>query len=134
MVDDLYIFAHAPDKSERELAAYAAACSLLPVVSTVSLTVQASGNKIYAFPPGLSKGEGLDRLTRMEGMVVKWLGAGDSMIDLSMLSMVDMALVPDRGLANYLPEEVNVRLCPAGYDFQEFVVDEACAWLDVLHR
>ena len=134
MVDELYIFAHAPDKSEGELAAYAATCSSLPAASAASLTVQASGHKIYAFPPGISKGEGLDRLSQLEGVAVEWLAAGDSMIDLSMLSMADRALVPGKELAVCLSEEVNVKLCPAGCDFQEFVIDEACAWLDVLHR
>ena len=134
IVDDLYIFGHAPDKSEQELMAVVKECSEFPAVRTASLTVQASGHKIYAFPPGISKGEGLKRLAQAGHMVPEWMAAGDSMIDLSMLLMAAMALVPEGKLAKSLAGEVKAKRCPAGCNFQEFVVDAACAWLNIMHR
>ena len=58
-----------------------------------TLNVQHTGRKIYLFPPTLNKGEALTRLKRKfnPGLTIS---AGDSTIDIPMLSLADTAYVP----------------------------------------
>ena len=57
------------------------------------LTVQHSGRKIYLFPPKLNKGEALLQLKKLFNPD-KVFCAGDSVIDVPMLNLADVAYTP----------------------------------------
>ena len=59
-----------------------------------NLTVQHSGRKIYLFPPKLNKGKALLRLKKLFNPD-KVFCAGDSIIDMPMLNLADIAFVPN---------------------------------------
>ena len=58
-----------------------------------NLTVQYSGQKIYLFPPKLNKGEALLQLKKLFNPD-KVFCAGDSVIDVPMLNLADVAFAP----------------------------------------
>lgn len=90
MVDDLYLFAACDSPEE-------AAQALDAVQGKTRLTAELSGRKLYFFPPGLSKGDGLVRL-REKFAPERVICAGDSGIDLPMLEQADVAIVPKGGM------------------------------------
>ena len=84
------------------------------------LTVIASGQKLYFFPPNISKGTAVRKI-RCTLAVEKLICAGDSNIDIPMLEQADLALVPSRYLAERL-EGVNTKICEEHTSFSEFVL------------
>mgnify|MGYP002626832092 CR=1 FL=1 len=60
-----------------------------------NLTVQYSGQKIYLFPPKLNKGEALLQLKKLFNPD-KVFCAGDSVIDVPMLNLADVAYSPSK--------------------------------------
>ena len=86
-----------------------------------TLNVEATGRKIYLFPPNLSKGNALNRLKeRFEPSFV--YAAGDSFIDLSMLKSADTAFAP-YDLKDYDIE--NSKIQPDGAEFSEWFLEES---------
>lgn len=116
-VDGLYLFAVCPEGTDME------ACAALYRGKT-PLTVEPSGRKLYFFPPGLDKGAAVEAARRRFGSC-RLACAGDSALDLPMLRLADLALVPGKELAERLPGNKAVRVCPKDIRFSEFVVDEA---------
>lgn len=86
----------------------------------ISLPIEFSGRKLYIFPPCLSKGNAMKMYA--EKISAEYIiSAGDSTIDISMLTLSDTALIPDATLKNYL-ECRDVRVCDKN-DFTEFVLE-----------
>ena len=116
IVDGMFTFAACADS--RDAAALAAA-----MADKTPLAAEASGRKVYFFPPPISKGEALRRL-RAYLRAERVICAGDSAIDLPMLDQADLAIVPDRALAGEI-----LRAETAVWDgtgrFYDFVVTEA---------
>ena len=111
-VDGLYLFAVCEGGPEAPAEAYR---------SRTDLTVEASGRKLYLFPPGLDKGTALRRFSLPE------IAAGDSTLDLPMLRAADTALVPCSGISG-LSEGENLRVCPKNRHFSEFVLEFVLAF------
>lgn len=122
MVDGLYLFAVCPEGADMEAAA--AECR-----RRTALTVEPSGRKLYVLPPGLDKGAAAEK-ARGWFQADALICAGDSALDLPMLRLADAALVPDRALAGRLrgpgcaPAGQEIRACPEGVRFSEFVLSQ----------
>ncbi len=107
MIDDMYLFA-ACDNAEdaREGKAY--------FNGKTDLHVEVSGRKLYFFPPGLSKGDAIDRL-RAKFAPDCIISAGDSWIDIPMLQRADFSI---------FMEEYNVQtsqiICYQGNDVRAY--------------
>ena len=98
LVDQMYLFVSCEDEA-------AAAREEARCREMTSLTVEASGRKIYFFPPGIDKGTALERL-RKRFLPRKIFCAGDSRIDLPMLGKADTAFVPQAEMLNTLPRGI----------------------------
>lgn len=113
MVDGLYLFAVCPEGQPME-----------PIKALLqprtSLTVESSGRKLYFFPPVFHKGAAVSQL-RQRFQSSYLIAAGDSPLDLPMLSQADLALVPTQDLARRLPG-INVQICPVSEPFPNFVL------------
>ncbi|MBQ7501760.1 HAD hydrolase family protein [bacterium] len=94
-IDGLFLFTPCRDAAEAEAAARL-------YRSRTELDIETTGRKLYAFPPPLNKGTGLERLLKSLG-AQRVICAGDSEIDLPMLKLGDLALVPSRELFAQLP-------------------------------
>ena len=84
------------------------------------LVVESTGRKVYLFPPELNKGTALKRITdRLSASFV--ISAGDSEIDVPMLSAADLAIVPC-GLNNKVNSK---KICVHTGDkrFSDFVLE-----------
>lgn len=71
------------------------------VTFDTSLTVQHTGRKIYLFPPQLNKGNALELLAK-KNPAEKIFAAGDSVIDLPMLELADVAFAPETLRGNFV--------------------------------
>lgn len=98
LVDQMYLFVSCEDEA-------AAVREEAKCREMTSLTVEASGRKIYFFPPGIDKGTSLERL-RKRFLPRKIFCAGDSLIDLPMLEKADAAFVPHSEMLNSLPSGI----------------------------
>ncbi len=108
LVDQMYLFVSCED--EAAAAREEAFCRTL-----TDLTVEASGRKIYFFPPGIDKGTSLERL-RKRFLPRKVLCAGDSRIDIPMLEKADTAFIPDEAMLQYIPKGIQ---CGREWHFAE---------------
>ena len=82
--------------------------------------MEVSGRKVYWFPPGIDKGTALRRaIERYRPEQV--LCAGDSVIDVPMLRLADLAMIPDRTLLPALPAERTL-VCGEDVRFPDFVL------------
>ncbi len=115
IVDERYVFAYCADGVNSEHCAES-------YYGTTDLIVQASGRKLYFFPPQIDKGTAVQKLKQFlgGGMLIC---AGDSRIDVPMLEQADLALVPTENMASYL-KNPNVQICPPQYSFSEFVLEQ----------
>lgn len=115
IVDKCYLFAYCADgvNSERCAESY---------YSKTNLCVQASGQKVYFFPPKIDKGIAARKLKELlQGEML--ICAGDSRIDVPLLEQADIALVPTENMASYL-KNPNVRICPPNQPFSEFILEQ----------
>ncbi len=110
-VDGLYLFAVCEDDPTISAAAYR---------TRTNLTVEASGRKLYLFPPGLDKGTALTRYSLPEA------AAGDSTLDIPMLCRAETAFIPYPGIPG-LPGKKNIQICPKSRHFSEFVLESVIA-------
>ena len=83
-----------------------------------NLTVQHSGRKIYLFPPRLNKGEALLQLKQMFNPD-KVFCAGDSVIDVPMLNIADIAFILS-SLSNRLTHDRYVRFSSTEFILERF--------------
>lgn len=115
MVDGLYLFAVCPEGTPMD------ACKAL-FQGRTPLTVEPSGRKLYFFPPGLHKGAAVLQ-ARRRFAPAQLVCAGDSVLDVPMLSLADLALVPDEALAGQVDHVgTQVRVCPKAERFSEFIL------------
>ncbi|MCR5833835.1 MAG: HAD hydrolase family protein [Selenomonadaceae bacterium] len=105
IVDESFLFLRARDDiNVEEISA--------DLQTQTKLTVRHTGRKIYLFPPKLTKGAALNRLTE-KFSPDKVIAAGDSDIDLPMLKIADVAFAPKNLSAP------NVIKCSPTPDFAE---------------
>ena len=115
LVDDMYLFLHCREKDDVQFIFEA-------VKRKTKLPVMTSGRKIYVVPEEFSKGRSVLRvLDFCNTKYDKVICAGDSKVDASMLSVCDVALVPDENLANMVKNK-NILVCNKA-DFSEFVLE-----------
>lgn len=113
IVDDMFLFTYCYEKDAIEQ--IAAECS-----KDTELSAEYSGSKLYFFPPAANKGTAVKRFLQLYG-ADKIIAAGDSLIDCSMLNVVDTALVPDISIA----EHINIPqcfICNENEVFSEFIL------------
>ncbi len=113
VVDDMFLFFgfNTPD----EAAEFKAAAG-----KETPLPIEFSGRKLYIFPPCLSKGHAVKMFA--EKINADYIiSAGDSTIDISMLSASDTGLIPDSTLFSQL-DCPDIRICNKA-DFAEFVLE-----------
>lgn len=115
VVDQRYVFAYCADGVNSEHCAES-------YDGKTDLFVQASGRKVYFFPPKIDKGTAVQKLKKLLGGEML-ICAGDSRIDVPMLEQADIALVPTENMASYL-KNPNVRICPPSRPFSEFVLEQ----------
>jgi hydroxymethylpyrimidine pyrophosphatase-like HAD family hydrolase len=85
-----------------------------------SLTVLASGRKLYFFPAPFNKADAVRRfLRRYHAETI--VSAGDSVIDVPMLSFADYALVPNEEIAT-LCKNTHASICPENMRFSDFAL------------
>ena len=58
------------------------------------LTVYTDSRKVYCLPPGVNKGEGIRRFAARAGICFS-VAAGDSLPDVAMLEVADLAVMPE---------------------------------------
>ncbi len=115
LVDGLFLFTKSDDP-KRTLERLS--------VAAVGLDLYNTGAKVYAVPKELNKGAAVQRLVDVLGRRgERIVCAGDSVMDVSMLEIADIAVCPDdMGL------ELNGFSCPRG-ELCEFVVKKAAELL-----
>lgn len=113
IVDELYLFAACVRAEE-------AAELALKFAEKTDLDVEASGRKVYFFPPPIQKGEAVRKLKEIL-KPRKTICAGDSLIDVPMLNLADTALVPYELCAVC----GSALVCPQERRFPDFVVEMA---------
>ena len=86
MVDDSYLFIPFDSVSDLTMAQQ-------KIQEMTALSIQASGRKLYALPPGMDKGSALRRLKK-KFSISKVISAGDSTMDIPMLQQADIAFSP----------------------------------------
>ena len=86
IVDEIFLFLRCSDSFETEKI-------VVELRKITDLPVLHTGKKIYIFPPKMSKGENILRLTK-KLPPAKIFSAGDSLIDLPMLNLADFAYIP----------------------------------------
>lgn len=116
IVDGRYVFAYCADGVDID------EC-VREYKDDTSLTVMASGRKLYFFPPQIDKGTAVQKLKKLLDADIL-ICAGDSKIDLPMLEEANLAVVPGEYLANRLQNR-NVKVCPNEIPFSEFVLEQA---------
>lgn len=116
IVDECYVFAYCADGVDID------EC-VREYQDDTSLTVIASGRKLYFFPPHIDKGTAVKKLKKLLNIDIL-ICAGDSKIDLPMLEEANLAIVPSVYLAGCL-QNSNVKICPNGTPFSEFVLEQA---------
>lgn len=86
----------------------------------IPLPVEITGRKLYIFPPCLTKGSAVLRYAERinAGCIIS---AGDSAIDISMLSASDIAMIPDNALKDCIVAK-DIRVC-GEEDFTEFILN-----------
>lgn len=89
-VDEMFVFA-ACDTPQDAMELHAL------LQGTTPLAVEASGRKVYFFPPPVNKGAAISKL-RDRFQADQIICAGDSSIDVPMLRQADISIVPDQGL------------------------------------
>ena len=112
IVDGMFTFAACADS--RDAAALAAA-----MADKIPLAAEASGRKVYFFPPGVDKGTALRRAAERFGLE-RIIAAGDSVIDVPMLRRADLALLPGPEL---LPQLPGAQVCGPDQRFPDFVLE-----------
>ena len=90
IVDGLYLFAVCGDEESAQ-------AGRRFFEGGTGLNVEASGRKLYFFPPPINKGDAVSRL-RARFLPDKVSCAGDSVIDVPMLRAADIAIFPDADL------------------------------------
>lgn len=86
----------------------------------IELPIEISGRKLYIFPPSLTKGSAMKMFAeRINADYI--VSAGDSTIDISMLSASDTAVIPDSSLSEHITCK-DIRVCDKA-DFAEFVLE-----------
>lgn len=118
LVNQLYLYAHCKeDFGIEELIKY-------NWVDT-DLNIVVSGKKIYFFPPHLNKGNALIKLKeKLNPETI--IAAGDSIIDIPMLELADIALVPNEFIAMKIGTNTNIIICPKNKNFSDFVIEKVC--------
>ncbi len=85
----------------------------------IPLPVEITGRKLYIFPPCLTKGNAVKKYAELINADYI-ISAGDSAIDISMLSASDIAMIPDNALKDSIAAK-DIRVCEEE-DFAEFVL------------
>ena len=124
LVDDFYLFTYCRDDVDaRELE--------LELSQKCKLNVTLSGKKLYFFPPEFNKGDALKRFVKLISPDII-ISAGDTVIDIPMLSLADYALVPNNALAYQCQNgSAEVKVCPIVERFSDFVLSTA---LDIIEK
>ncbi len=113
IVDELYLFAACINREEANTLAQRFS-------GETGLNVEASGRKVYFFPPPIEKGKAVQKLKAILNPG-KTICAGDSTIDVPMLNAADIAIHPDTLVVKCNDELV----CPQGIRFPDFVTEMA---------
>ena len=123
VVDGAYMFVYCADGVIPEVEAR-------HIAESTTLDVMASGKKIYLLPPILNKGAAIKRLMAYLGCR-RCIAAGDSAMDLPMLTAADVAIAPV-ALKDALP--YSAMICPSGELFSEYVLKAVKGSIDHLWR
>ena len=129
MVDDSYLFIPCDASSDITVAKQ-------EIQELTTLSVQASGRKLYALPHGIDKGTAIQRLKR-RFHISKVISAGDSMMDIPMLQQADVAFSPSellwqpsgcKHLQRFVYQET-------GQDdlFSDYVLQSICRMIPPIH-
>lgn len=117
IVDNSYVFVSCADDTD-----------VLEVTRELSenthMHIEQSFRKIYFFPDNLSKGNAVIKLKKML-VSDSVISAGDSLIDLSMLSIADTAVIPF-DFDDSLLSDVNIAKSEEKSIFSDFVVKYIC--------
>lgn len=114
IVDEMYLFVYCAE-------------GISPLAMTeqlkvlTSLNVQCAGKKIYLFPPAADKGVATKRMAeRVNADYI--VAAGDSPIDLPMLTLADISIIPnDEKMTSQSYKDRCI--CPENKPFSEFVLE-----------
>lgn len=121
IVDDAYLFVYCG----RETSASGVVQEL---EQSTDLSVMPAGKKIYLMPPGLDKAAAVQRLSRRFD-AARTISAGDSEMDLPMLSAADRAIMPEALYGQWNGND-KVSVCPGNILFSEFVLQQALRWME----
>lgn len=115
LVDDLYLFAYCKDGIDAKVCAE-------ENFKNTSLSVVASGKKLYFFPPNINKGNALMKLKeKLKPEIV--ISAGDSIIDIPMLELADIAIVPNDYIAQkIINPSTRKYICNDNMIFSDFIL------------
>jgi hydroxymethylpyrimidine pyrophosphatase-like HAD family hydrolase len=111
-VDGVFIFA----KSKSAL-------SIAQRAPRGQLSLIGCGEKLYILPAAINKGFALQKLKKLV-RPEKTICAGDSVLDIPMLNLADIAIVPNETLAAQVSAK-QVIVLPAGANFAEFILELA---------
>ena len=111
VVDDAYTFVYCAEGVTPE-------AEVRHITESTTLDVMASGKKIYLLPPPLNKGAAIRRLMTYLGCE-RCIAAGDSAMDLPMLTAADVAIAPVT-MKDLLPQ--GAMICPSDELFSEYVL------------
>lgn len=118
MIDDMYLFAacECPEDAQHTASHF---------IGKTKLDVAVSGRKVYFFPPSINKGCAIERLKTLLKPTYS-ISAGDTLIDVPMLSHSDLALIPDANLLS--TSTVPHMVAPNHMPFSDFILTQ------VLHQ
>lgn len=114
MVDNMYLFA----RFTTEAQAQRAVDHIRQITNMEILSMQ---RKLYVIAPGTSKGSAVNRLKALLNPDLL-ICAGDCEADISMLQMADIAIVPDKALAERL-SSVKTIICKEDIYFSDYILD-----------
>ena len=114
VVDNMYLFAYCKDGVDASI------CAKENENKHNRLSIIASGKKLYFFPPYICKGNAVKRIKQQLNPNIT-VAAGDSVIDISMLNSVDIAIVPNEYLAGKITTKTKY-VSDGTQPFSEFVL------------
>jgi hydroxymethylpyrimidine pyrophosphatase-like HAD family hydrolase len=118
MVDDIFIVAQSDKPYE--------VMNLLLEIAGTTIEVFNDNDRIYVIPRAINKGIALQKL-RNQLDVEYVISAGDSVVDIPMLRVADIALVPTQSIADMIPAHHSIYPCyDQENDFADFIVKYAC--------
>jgi HAD superfamily hydrolase (TIGR01484 family) len=118
MVDDIFIVAQSDNPHE--------VMNILSENAGATIEIYSDKDRIYVMPRAINKGIAIQKL-RKQLDVEYVIGAGDSVVDIPMLRVADIALVPTQRIALMIPDQHSIYPCPyQKTDFADFILTYAC--------